>query len=67
MHSYKSLLFCDGNIWIKKSNHMVCVTMGSFDGTKVCKQVGLFLLHKLGHLFACNCVGLCRDDGIVIQ
>ena len=66
MHSRKSLLFCDGNTWIKKGNHMFDVTMGSFDGAEVCELVGLFLLYKMKHLFGCNCVGLYRDDGLAV-
>ena len=66
MHLRKSLLFCDGNTWIKKGNHIFDVTMRSFDGAEVCELVGLFLLHKMKHLFGCNCVGLYRDDGLAV-
>ena len=66
MHSRKSLLFCDGNTWVKKGNHMFDVTVGSFDRAEVCELVGLFLLYKMKHLFGCNCVGLYRDDGLAV-
>ena len=62
MHSRKSLHFCDGNVCIKKGNHMFDVTTGSFDGAEVCQLVGLLMLYKMMHLFCCNCVGLYRDN-----
>ena len=37
MHSRKSLLVCDGDIWIKKGNHVFDVTIGSFIGAEVCE------------------------------
>ena len=40
MYLRKSILFCDDNTWIIKSNHMFGVTMGSFDGGEVCELVG---------------------------
>ena len=45
---------------------MFDVTMGWFDGAEVCELVGLFLIHKMKHLFGCNCVGLYRDDGLAV-
>ena len=36
MHARKSLLFCDGDLWVKKSGAEFDVTMGSFDGAEVC-------------------------------
>ena len=66
MHSRKSLLFCDGNTWIKKGNQLFDVTMGSFDGAEICELVGLFLLNEMQHLFNHNGVGLYRDDGLAI-
>ena len=54
IYSRKSQLFCDGNTWIKKGNHMFDVTVGLFDAAGVCKLVGLFLLHEIKHTFGCN-------------
>lgn len=66
LHARKSLLFCNGETWIKKGNQLFDVTMGSFDGAEVCELVGLFLLHHMQTLFDANCVGLYRDDGLAI-
>ena len=36
-HARKSLLFHDGNAWVKKvENRLFDVTMGSYDGPEVC-------------------------------
>ena len=45
MHSRKSLLFSNNDIWVKKDNPYFDVTMGSFNGAEVCELVGLFLLN----------------------
>ena len=66
MHTHKSLLFCDGNLWVKKSGAVFDVTMGSFDGAEVCELVGLYLLHLLAKIFGKEAVGLYRDDGLAI-
>ena len=34
MHARKSLLFCEGNLWVKKSGSEFDVTMGLFDGAE---------------------------------
>ena len=38
--------------------------MGSFDGLKICKLVGLYLLDKLSSVIGKENVGLYRDDGL---
>ena len=44
----KSLLFTEGNIWLKKGdNALFDVTMGLHDGGEVCEPVGIHLLGKL--------------------
>ena len=43
----KSLLFYKGRAWVKKGDDILFdVTMGSFDGAKICELVGLYLLDK---------------------
>ena len=42
MHSRKSLLFSNNDIWVKKDNLNLDVTMGSFNGAEVCELVGLY-------------------------
>ena len=37
MHSRKFLLFNINGIWVKEDNPNVDVTIGSFDGGKVCE------------------------------
>ena len=61
MHCRKSLLFCEGEAWSKKSYDRFDVTMGSFDGAEVCK-----LLHNLSGILGKEAVGLYRDDGLAI-
>ena len=66
MHSRKSLLFNNTDIWIKKNRDPNSdVTMGSFDGAELCELVGLyFILHILGEKDRKHKVGLYRDDGL---
>ena len=40
--------------------------MGSYDGAEVCELVGLFILCGLGNTYGKECIGLYRDDGLVV-
>ena len=61
----KSLLFSKDETSVKKSdNELFDVTMGSFNGAKICQLVGLYLLDKLSKLLANDNVGLYRDDAL---
>ena len=65
-HARKTLLFHDDSPWHKSNPpYLFDVTMGSFDGAETCELVGIYLLHKIKHLFN-NEVGLYRDDGLAI-
>ena len=64
IHSRKSLLFSNNEIWVKKDNPDFDVPMGSFDGAKVCELVGLYLLNILKSEFCENNFGLYRDDDL---
>ena len=48
--SKMSLLHFKDQTWIKKSNPIFDITMGSFDGAESCDICGLFLLSKLQHI-----------------
>ena len=64
IHSRKSLLFKNHEIWVKKQNPNFDVTMGSFDGAEVCELVGLDLLNILKNEFGRKNIELYRDDGL---
>ena len=50
------------DIWIKKNGDPdFDVTMGRFNGTKLCELVGLYILHILGEKYRKYWVGLYRD------
>ena len=40
--------------------------MGAYDGTGVCKLIGIFMLSLLSKLINQNHKWLCRNDGLVI-
>ena len=42
------------------------INPSSYDGAKVCKLVGLFILHQLSQLVDVKNIGLYRDDGLAI-
>ena len=66
-HARKSVLFNNGQTWIKQQdNKLFDVTMGSFDGAEVCELVGLFILNSLAIKYGKECVGLYRDDGLLL-
>ena len=52
MHSRKSLLFTNTDIWRKKNGDLdLDVTTESFDGIEICEIVCLYILHTLGEKY----------------
>ena len=52
MHSSKSLLFNNTDIWIKKNGDPDCnVTMRIFEGAELSELAGLYILHILGEKY----------------
>ena len=43
-HARKSLLYNEGEPWIKKQSNSFDVTMGSYDGAEVCELIAIFML-----------------------
>ena len=41
-HSRKSLIFNQEQAWMKKESGLFDVWMGAYDGTEVCKLIGIF-------------------------
>ena len=66
MHSRKSLLFNNGETWIKKDNENFDVTMGAYDGAEVCELVGIYLQSLLSEKYNKSEFGLYRDDGLAV-
>ena len=65
MHSRKSLLFTNNELWEKKTGDPdFDVTMGSYDGAELCELVGLYILSKLKESYGIETNGLYRDDGL---
>ena len=63
MHCWKSLLFNNSDICIKKEGSKdFDVTIGSFEGTGICELVGLYILYRLSTKYGRTHNGICRDD-----
>ena len=65
-HSRKSLLLNKKEAWIKNSNSLFDVTVGSFNGAEICELVGLFILNKLSNIIPTKGLGLYRNDGLAV-
>ena len=65
-HARKSLLFNQGEPWVKKSNAEFDVTMGAYDGAEICELVGLYLLSIISKSYIKDNIGLYRDDGLAV-
>ena len=66
-HARKSLLFQEGDVWIKKNGSLFDVTMGSYDGAEVCDLIGIYLLSEMKSKFPAIDLGLYRDDGLGVH
>lgn len=65
-HSRRSLLFNNGEPWVKKEDESFDVTMGAYDGAEVCELVGIYLQSILSQKIDKNNIGLYRDDGLAL-
>ena len=62
MPSRKTLLFSDGEPWVKKDQENdFDVPMGCYDGAEVCKLVGTYQLDQLKVAIAKENMGLYKD------
>ena len=50
-HARKSLLYNEGEPWIKKQSNNFDVTMRSYDGAEVCELTGIFMLSLIGNKY----------------
>ena len=65
IHARKSLLYCNGDPWLKKESGLFGVTMGAYDGAEVCELVSIYLLVLLSSKCLKQNIGLYRDDRLV--
>ena len=49
-HCRKSFLFHDNKLWIKNNNQLFDVTMGSYNGAKICELVIILILSQLSKI-----------------
>ena len=64
IHARISLLFNEGETWVKKIDENFDVTMGAYDGAEICELVGIYLLSFLSENHNKKDIGLYRDDGL---
>ena len=60
-HATKSLLYNEGEPWIKKQSNNFDITMGSYDGAEVCELISIFMLSLICNKYNRNNIGLHRD------
>ena len=65
-HTRKSLLYKEGEPWIKKRTNNFDVTMRSYDGADVGELISIFMLSLIGNKYNPNNIGLYRDDGLAV-
>ena len=65
-HAFKSLLYNNGEPWVKKNNESFDVTMGAYDGAEICELVGLYLLSIISESYNKEEIGLYRDDDLAV-
>ena len=66
MQSRNTLLFSDGEPWVKKDDKNFDAPMSCYDRAEMCELVGTYLLNQLKVIIAKESMGLHRDDGLRI-
>ena len=60
-------MFHNNVTWKKKTTtNYFDVTMGNYDGAKICEFAGTFILSKLGNIIDKKNTGLYHDNGLVV-
>ena len=62
--AWKSLLFSNEKPCMKLKGNLFEVTMGIYDGTKICELIDIFMLNKISEKCNKDDAGLYRDDGL---
>ena len=65
-HARKSVLYNNGEPWVKKEGGSFDVTMGAYDGAEVCELIGIYMLYLIGKKYDSKNIGLYRDDGLAV-
>ena len=65
-HARKSVLYNDGEPWVKKKGGSFDVTMGAYDGAKMCDPIGIYALYLIGKKCDSKNIGLYRDDRLAL-
>ena len=65
-HAQKSVLYNDGQPWVKKEGSNFDVTMGAYDGAEVCELIGSYMLYLIRKKYDSNKIGLYRDNGLAL-
>ena len=65
-HARKSVLYNNGEPWVKKEGGSFDVTMGAYDGAEVCELIGIYMLYLIGKKYNSKNIGLYRDDGLAV-
>ena len=61
-YAQKSVLYNDGEPWVKKEGGCFDVTMGAYDGAEVCELIGIYMLYLIGKKCYSKNIGLYRDN-----
>ena len=63
-HARKSVLYNDGETWVKKECGSFNVTMVAYDGAEVCEHIDIYMLYLIGKKYDSKNIGLYRNDGL---
>ena len=61
-HAWKSVLYNDGEPWLKKEGGSFDITIGANDGAEVCELIGIYMSYLIGRKYDSKSIGLYRDD-----
>ena len=65
-HARKSVLYNDGEAWVKKEGGSFDVAVGAYDGAEVCELIGIYMLYLIGKKYDSKNNWLYRDDGLAV-
>ena len=62
-HARRSVLYNNGEPWVKKEGRSFDVTMGAYDGVEMSELIAIYMLYLMAEKYKSKNIGLYRDDG----
>ena len=65
-HARKSVLYSDGEPWVKKESGSFDFTLGTYEGAEACELIDIYMLYLIVKNFDSKNIRVYRDDKLAV-